>query len=102
MCVPAIAFVDSSKDLDLIADLGVGGEVGRLDSSSAQPFGRLSFGGKVLGFDPFVHQASRFQGDRLTEFCISHPFVRRYQAHQRGAGLDQIIEDPAPSSYDTP
>jgi hypothetical protein len=85
-----IAFVDSSEDLDLIADLGVGGEVCRLDPSAAQPFGRFSLCGKVLRFDPFVHQASGFKSDRLTKFRISHPFVRRYQAHRSGAGLVQL------------
>jgi hypothetical protein len=85
-----ITFVDSSKDLDLIADLGVGREVCRLDSSAAQTFGRFSLGGEVLGFDPFVHQASGFKSDRLTKFRISHPFMRRYLAHRSGAGLHEL------------
>ena len=55
--------------------------------SPAQALGGLALGGVVLGLDALVHQAGGFEGDRLTEFGISHPFMRRYQAHQCGAGL---------------
>ena len=75
-----------AKSLDLFADLGVGGEVFRLDPLPAEAFGRLAFGGEVFGFDALVHQASGFEGDRLTQFTLTHPFKRRYQAHQCGAG----------------
>ena len=53
---------------------------------AAEAFGGLAFGGEVFGLDAFVHQPGGFEGDRLTEFDISHPFMRRYQAHQCGAG----------------
>ena len=57
-----------------------------LTPPAAQAFGGLAFGGEVLGLDPFVHQAGGFEGNGLTKFDISHPFMRRYQAHQCGAG----------------
>ena len=58
-----------------------------LTPPATEPFGGLAFGGEVLGLDALVHQAGGFEGDGLTEFDITHPFMRRYQAHQCGAGL---------------
>ncbi len=82
----AVAFVNASEHLDLVADFGVGGEVFRLDPLTAQPFGGLAFRGEVFGFDAFVHQAGGFERDRLTQFTQTHSFMRRYQAHPSGAG----------------
>src|SRR5262249_31934567 len=54
--------------------------------AAAEAAGGLALGGEVLGLDALVHQAGGFQGNGLAELDISHPFVRRYEAHQRGAG----------------
>ena len=70
-----VAFVQAGEELDLIADLGVGGEVLRLDRAAAESLGGLSFGGEILGFDPVIHQPGGFEGDRLAEFVIVHPFI---------------------------
>ena len=51
----------------LFADLGVGGQVFGFDAAAAEPLGSLALGGEVLGLDPLVHQAGRFQGDLLAK-----------------------------------
>ena len=63
----AVAFMDAREDLDLLADLGVGGKVFGFDPLTAEAFGGLAFRGEVFGFDPLVHQAGRFEGDGLTD-----------------------------------
>ena len=83
----AVAFMEPGEELDLIANFGVGRKILRLDAAPAETFGRLAFGGEVLGFDPFVHQPSGFQGNFLAKLDIGHPFMRRYEAHCDGAGL---------------
>src|SRR5262249_54503727 len=83
-----VALVEAGKDLDLVADFGIGGEVFGLDAAPAQPLGGLALGGEILGLDAFVHQPGGFQGNGLAKLGICHPFVRRYwQPIVGGAGL---------------
>ena len=77
-----------AKSLDLFADLGVGREVFRFDPLTAKAFGRFAFRGEVFGFDAFIHQASRFKGDGLTQFTLTHSFKAPLSgpSMRRGAG----------------
>src|SRR5881409_3187939 len=79
--------MNAGKELNLVADLGVGGEIFGLAALTAEAFGGLALGGKVFGLDPLVHQPGRFERDGLAELGIRHPRKRRYEAHQCGAGL---------------
>src|SRR5262245_29680615 len=76
-----VAFVKPGEDLDLVADFRVGRKVLRLDVSSTETLGRLALGRVVLALDPLVHQSSGFERDGLPKLVMSHPFMRRYEAH---------------------
>ena len=86
--VRLVALVQAGEELDLVADLGVGGEVVGLDAAAAEALGGLALGGEVLGLDPLVHQPGGFEGDRLAELDIGHSFhAPIFAAHSCGAGL---------------
>lgn len=78
--------MQTGEELNLVADFRVGRQIVRFDVAAAQAFGRLALGGEVLGFAAFVHQTRGFESNRLPEFFVWHPFMRRYQAHRVGAG----------------
>jgi hypothetical protein len=84
----AFAFVQAGEELDLVADFGVGGEVGGFDPATAKAFGGFALGGVVLGLDPLIHQAGGLVGDSVAEFVIGHPRnAPILEAHSCGAGL---------------
>src|SRR5262249_20724379 len=67
-----LALVQSGEELHLVADLGVGGEVLRLEGAATQTAGGLAFGGVVLALDTVVHQAGRLECDGLPKFSVAH------------------------------
>ena len=66
-----VAFVDAGENLNLLANFGVGGKIGRF-AAAAQPFGGFSFGGEGFGLHPFVHQPGGFLSDGRMELDIAH------------------------------
>ena len=83
-----VAFVEAGEELDLVADLGVGGEVVGFDAAAAEALGGLAFGGEVFGLARARTSAGGFQSDRLAELSSAILSVRRYcKPHQCGAGL---------------
>ena len=81
-------FMDAGKDLNLLADLGIGGKIRGFDALAAQAFGRLAFGRVVFRFDAFVHQPGGLLSDCLAKSEIGHPFMRRNQAHRAARGYE--------------
>ncbi len=70
---PFGAFMDPGHRLDLVADLGVGGEVAGSESVfDPELFGGLALGGEVLGFGPIVHQLGGEKGDLPPDAFVSH------------------------------
>ena len=61
-----------ANDLDLVADFGVAGQIGRLDPALADPAGGLELGPKVFRFLPLVHQPGGLEGDLPTKFLVGH------------------------------
>ncbi len=66
------ALLHAGKGLDLVANLGVGREVGRLDAAATEMAGGLALGGEVLGLGTFVHQPGGFDRYGLAELNIGH------------------------------
>ena len=49
---PAVAFVEASEHLDLVADFGVGRQIFGFEAAATEAFGGFAFGGEILGFRP--------------------------------------------------
>src|SRR5690606_6376421 len=70
------AFVDAGKDLDLVADLGVGGQILRFDPPAANAAGGFHLGPVVLRLLADVHQPGGFPSDLLAELWSRHAVPR--------------------------
>ena len=80
----AFAFVEPGERLDLVANLGVRGQVGRLDPALADQPGRLQLGAVVLRLLPAVHQPGGFPGDLPPQFRAIHPACAVSPVERRG------------------
>ena len=80
----AVAFVQAGEGLDLVADLGVAGQVGRLDPALAEAVGGLLLGAVVLGLLARVHQPGGFPGDLPPQFRPVHRKRRKPKGAARG------------------
>ncbi len=90
------AFMQPGERLNLIANLAIAGQVGRLDPSLTEPFAGLELGPIVFRFLAAVHESGRLERDLPSQFGIGHDSRRRNQAHRSGAGLCQDIISGAP------
>ena len=52
-----VALMNTGKDLDLLSNLGVGGEIFGFDATPAKPFGRFPLGCEIFRFEAFIHEA---------------------------------------------
>ena len=88
---PLIAFMDPCKDLNLVPNLAIRGEIGgAMIEIDAQPGGGLSLGRKVLGLHALIHEPGGFDGNLPPQFGGVHGYVRPIlEGRLAGAGLPQ-------------
>ena len=69
---PLVPFDEPRKKLNLVANLRVAGQVGRLHPPLADPLARLAFGPVVFRFLTVVHQPGGFPGNLPPDFVVGH------------------------------
>ena len=85
---PLGPLVNAGHRLDLVADLLVAGQVaGPVAILDPELLGGLALGGEVLGLGPLIHHLGGQKGDLAPDAFVGHDGeVRRFSAHQGGAG----------------
>ncbi len=84
-----VALVHPGHRLDLVADLGVGGEVaGPVTVFDPELLGGLALGGEVFGLGPLVHHLGGEEGDLPPDAFVGHGEECADWAHRGGAGRD--------------
>jgi hypothetical protein len=68
-----VAFQDSRELLNLVADLGVTGQVSWLNPTLTQLFCGFEFGSIVFRLLPLIHQLRSGKGDLTTKFARHFP-----------------------------